>query len=131
MQHMIEKYFQQIIKFISKFPLTTLVEVNTVLGSEEKSHITATIKLDDGSELHLFEFVALEKNTVVVKKYRYHWQDSSHKLIRRWDNAKHHPNLDTFPHHIHVQEKENVQPHEKTDLKGILEKILDYVTRET
>lgn len=26
---------------------------------------------------------------------------TSGRLIKRWDNAPHHPELDTFPHHLH------------------------------
>ena len=52
---MIEKHLQQTISLITEFPLTTSTEAKTFLGSENKGHITAIIKLDDGSELHIFE----------------------------------------------------------------------------
>ncbi|MEA1925136.1 MAG: DUF6516 family protein [Candidatus Altiarchaeota archaeon] len=80
---MIEKYLQQTVSLISESLLTTSTEAKTFLGSEDKGHINAIIKLDDGSELHLFEYILLRKNTVVVEKYRYHWQNSSGNLIQR------------------------------------------------
>ena len=36
--------------------------------------------------------------------YSYHWQAIDGSLIRRWDNAPHHPNIETFPHHCHNSE---------------------------
>jgi len=66
-----------------------------------------------------------------VEKYRYHWQKTSGKLIQRWDNANHHPELDTHPHHTHIQEEEKVQPHKKTNLGEVLEEILRSQTKKT
>jgi hypothetical protein len=36
------------------------------------------------------------------RKYSYHWQNSNMKLIYRWDNAKHHTHIATFPFHKHT-----------------------------
>ncbi len=30
--------------------------------------------------------------------YSFHWQDEEGKLIARWDNAAHHPEIRTYPH---------------------------------
>jgi hypothetical protein len=32
---------------------------------------------------------------------RYSYQELTDKLLRRWDNATHFPNLPNFPHHHH------------------------------
>jgi len=40
-----------------------------------------------------------------VEKYRYHYQDSEGNLVKRWDNAKHHPEIKTFPDHLHIGNK--------------------------
>lgn len=34
--------------------------------------------------------------------YSFHWQDKEGTLIARWDNAPHHPEIGTYPHHIHT-----------------------------
>ena len=39
------------------------------------------------------------------RHYSFHWQDHQGKLILRWDNAPHHKDLKTFPHHRHNKEK--------------------------
>ena len=38
-------------------------------------------------------------------KYRYNYINSKNELIFRYDNAKHHTELKTFPHHKHLAEK--------------------------
>ena len=44
-----------------------------------------------------------------VEKYSFHWQDAVGNLLKRWDNAAHHPEVVTNPHHIHDGAEENVQ----------------------
>ena len=41
--------------------------------------------------------------TIERVKYRYQYQEfETNERIFRYDNAKHHPTLPTFPHHKHV-----------------------------
>ena len=51
--------------------------------------------------LHLAEFVSLQDKQVIHEKYRYHLQDADQRRIVRWDNAPHHPEIKSFPHHRH------------------------------
>lgn len=53
--------------------------------------------------------------------YKFHYQDKAGKLIFRYDNAPHYPNLSTFPAHKHSGEKvvEAVAP----DLSEVLAEI--------
>jgi hypothetical protein len=60
------------------------------------SYTRLKILFRDGSELHTREFV-----NDVERKYSFHWQSRDGELIIRWDNAPHHPELDTFPDHKH------------------------------
>ena len=34
---------------------------------------------------------------ITMEKYSFHWQNAEGKLIRRWDNAPHHPEISSFP----------------------------------
>lgn len=47
------------------------------------------------------EYFVLENDQIQTEDYRFHWMDQNKKLRRRWDNAPHHPEVATFPHHIH------------------------------
>lgn len=39
------------------------------------------------------------------RKYAFNWVDAAGKLLCRWDNAPHWPNMKTFPSHKHIQGK--------------------------
>ncbi|MDM8524341.1 DUF6516 family protein [Desulfococcaceae bacterium HSG8] len=68
------------------------------------------VYLADGSLLEMMERIAeFRTGGTDTTKYSFHWQDSDGKLIRRWDNAPHFPNISTHPFHIHTDEK-NVGP---------------------
>ncbi|MFH1562075.1 MAG: DUF6516 family protein [Nitrospirota bacterium] len=68
-------------------------------------------KLINGDLIEFSEYCRFY-NEMVVEEYTFHWQDSKGNLIRRWDNAKHHPELKNFPHHVHVDEETKVLPSE-------------------
>ena len=83
--------------------------------------LRAEIEIIDGSKLHVRETVF----DISKRKYAYHWQDKEGMLMIRWDNA---PDWDveTFPHHKHVGEKEGIEPsYERT-----LEQILAFVAEK-
>ena len=59
------------------------------------------------------------KYAPTLVKYKYHWQTKDGKLIKRWDNAPHHKELETYPDQVHVGK--SVYPHMKGNLKQVLE----------
>jgi len=80
-----------------------------------------------GSLLEIFELFQTVEGEVKVTKYSFHWQDMAGKLLKRWDNAAHHRELSTSPHHVHDGKEENVRPHESVSA----EEVLAFVTAET
>lgn len=79
----------------------------------------AKIKFIDSSVLFIREYISSTEHA-----YSYHWQDQKNNIIIRWDNAPHHKNLKTYPHHKHTP---NVEESYETNVKDIIkfiEKIL-------
>jgi len=70
------------------------------------------------------ERVRIEAGECVATKYRHHWQDKSGKIKKRWDNAPHHPELDSFPDHIHDGSEENVKSHSPINAMMVLRLVL-------
>ena len=64
------------------------------------------IQITDHSILFVREYV-----DETERIYAFHWQDENNELILRWDNAPHHQQIATFPHHKHTPEGvfENVE----------------------
>src|SRR5262249_12456525 len=56
------------------------------------------LTLTNDDLLELTERVEVQAGEIVVTKYRHHWQNRQGALIKRWDNAPHHPQVASFPH---------------------------------
>ena len=64
-------------------------------GSVEQFRAVAF--LVDGTRLHINEvWIGGE-----LIKYAYYHLSPANEVIRGWDNAPHHPEVETFPHHCH------------------------------
>lgn len=79
------------------------------------------LNLRDGGLLEIFELVHIIDGKVQIKKYSFHWQDAMGNLIKRWDNAAHHPEVETYPHHVH--NGSDVLPHKPVCAEVILTMI--------
>jgi hypothetical protein len=69
------------------------------------------LTLRDGGLLEMFERFRIVGGRVQVGKYSFHWQNATGQLLKRWDNVPHHPELSTYPYHMHEGTGENVQSH--------------------
>ncbi|MBI3798407.1 MAG: hypothetical protein HY268_15770 [Deltaproteobacteria bacterium] len=102
---MIEEYLRQIDELLSASPAVNDVEVirRTLRDTEWEQvlHYRYRVFLTDGSLVEMSERLVERRGIVTTTKYRYHWQDGKGQLIKRWDNAPHHPTIGTFPDHLH------------------------------
>ena len=87
------------------------------------------LTLRDGCLLEMFESFQVVEEKLQVAKYSFHWQAKDGKLKMRWDNARHPPELKTFPHHTHVGEDGNVKASTGIDIKGVL-RIMESEVKE-
>ncbi|MFQ5813483.1 MAG: DUF6516 family protein [Anaerolineae bacterium] len=83
--------------------------------------IEGRLRFYDDSLLEFAETV-IERGIVLVKTdYAYHYQRADGTLVFRYDNAPHHPEVLTFPDHIHIEGR--VEAAEPPDLSEVLRKI--------
>jgi hypothetical protein len=69
------------------------------------------LALRDGGLLEMFERFRVVEEGLEVAKHSFHRQDAGGQLRKRWDNAAHHPEVPTHPHHVHDGAEANVLPH--------------------
>jgi len=83
------------------------------------------IHLIRGELLEAFERVSENSKTKKLEttKYHFHWQDLNNQLIRRWDNAPHHPEIETFPDHMHFGPENTCRTGGSSSLPAVLEEI--------
>jgi hypothetical protein len=82
------------------------------------------LTLSNDDLLELTEYIEVRTGAIVVTKYRHHWQDQAGRLIKRWDNAPHHPHVSSFPHHLHDATEENVVEHPPVEALQILNLVM-------
>ncbi len=85
-----------------------------------RAYFTARLRFFDGSFLVVREELEVRSGVLHKVAYVYHYQ-ASDRLIFRYDNAPHHPEVSTFPHHKHVGER--VVPGEEPDFHRVLREI--------
>lgn len=61
----------------------------------------AKLILADGSNLRVSEVWLDGKLT----KYAYYWLDEQNQVMQGWDNAPHHPRVESHPHHSHQEQE--------------------------
>jgi len=83
--------------------------------------------LQDKSFVEMFEFFEIQSDLVKVIKYSFHWQKNNGQLIKRWDNAAHHPEIETYPHHLHDGAEDVVFAYQPVSFEEILQIISEQV----
>lgn len=81
------------------------------------------IMLRGGGWIEMFECFRIMEESVMVTKYSFHWQKATGELRIRWDNAPHHPEVHTHPHHVHDGSETNVMPHAPITVEKVLVSI--------
>lgn len=97
-------YLQQVREAIETFPGARVERYRAELLTASRANLRIRLRLPDDSFLEISEALVVQEGTLSWLSYRYHWQDASGRLILRYDNAPHHPETETFPHHKHVEE---------------------------
>lgn len=100
-----------------------LVENLEQLIYQEEEHVSclrAKLRLFDGSILWVREIYCDDQ----LDTYSYYWLRSDDSLIIGWDNAPHHPEIETFPHHRHQQGK--ILASEKNTLDDVLRVVQQF-----
>ncbi len=123
---MIAEYFIQVKRDLSEHAyLITSYSTLEKTYSSKKGFIQGEVIFEDESKLHFAEV----KDTTEERKikYRYHYMDKNDTMIFRYDNARHYPELATFPHHKHTIQ--NVIEAKELNLNEVLAEIEAIVMR--
>jgi len=98
---------------------------------QQSGTVDGALYFYDGSRLEFPETVTIERHRPVKLLYTYQYIRGGEALLR-YDNAPHHPDLPTFPHHKHVR-KERLSATEPTLSQVVSEvsALLSEGTKET
>lgn len=123
----VDDYFLSLSRFLSKSRSIVRVEPDDPFHrlTEAVGRVEARIHFYDGSFLEVGEMVRIDKGTPLNFHYRYHWQAPDGP---RWtyDDAPHHPGMDTFPFHKHLYQgsARTVESHPHIRLTEAIQEVL-------
>ena len=123
MNRTIARYFDEVEARLIASPavVTYRVSRREVTPGDGKMRVKAN--LSDGGMAELFEYVIESGGQLVVHKYSFHWQDARENLVRRWDNAPHHPEMIHAPYHLHHSDESVVPTDGAMDMFQVIEEI--------
>lgn len=101
----IEKFVEEIDKTSASSPIVLSSNIQKHFGPRNTVYLKGNLIFIDSSFLEIAIFAAKSRNTLVIAKYRLHYMNSNKEMIFRYDNASHHPEVSSFPHHKHIQNK--------------------------
>jgi Family of unknown function (DUF6516) len=121
-------YYRSLLQLLTT---TTVVTIHWIECDEQDSaYLKGSLDLVDGSKLFFAQYVRIEgpgRDQISREKYRYHWQAPTGETRYRWDNARHHAELATFPDHVHVGPDEEARESGPTDLWQIMGLIVQAI----
>ena len=93
--------------------------------ANQSSEFYARLRFSDDSMLEIVEKLATDPFLIRKRRYVYHYQAANNQLVFRYDNAPHHPEITTNPHHKHVGDQ--IIASTPPDLSDVLREIDDYL----
>jgi hypothetical protein len=87
---------------------------SSVLSSNTQKHFSPdgkTVYLKgrlvfvDSSILEIGMFITESHQALAIEKYRLHYMDTNGRMLFRYDNAPHHPEMSSHPNHKHIFDK--------------------------
>lgn len=106
-----QNYINKIKEILNTSKIIETVEIVKEKAIQDQGYFRAKITLKNGDFLEVAEFFKIENKQCISADYRYQWMNvNKEKLIKRWDNVKHFPDLANFPHHVHISDESIVKP---------------------
>jgi hypothetical protein len=111
-------YIDQVKSALDQSPVIAEWTLLSEMTLRDRGHIRVRLTLSNGDFVEASEFFLIRSTGIEQQRYRYQWMDPTKTQLRkRWDNAPHFPDVETFPHHVHIEREDNVLP---STMLGIL-----------
>lgn len=118
---LIDSYLDSVEEAFSNIESAYIERYEEEILTPERCNLRIRIRFSNGSLLEWNEAFISEKDHLRHLGYRYHFQDRNNKLIFRYDNTPHFPDLKTYPNHKH--KTGNVVTSERPSVWDVLEEI--------
>ena len=127
----IADYFAGLERTLRRNPqVSKLEEPFTCLASDDfNGLVRGRVFFWDGSYLDLYEVISTELGYPVRISYAYTYLKEGRRIFR-YDNAPHHPEIVTFPHHKHIGPQDRLTPADQPSLNSVLQEVAAWLTTQ-
>jgi len=126
----IHDYLEEAILLLTVSSVVARFQVVKKREIETDGYLRVRAELLDDGLLEISIYCQYVEDAAHLAGYRFHWQDKEGILIKRWDNAKHHPELKSFPDHVHLGDDKIAKESASINLREVLE-VLELEMRNT
>ncbi len=124
----IADYFSSIERVLKQYTSITSIEIIEILASDDFNGVLrCRVNFWDDSFLSIHETVSTELGYPVRIIYAYSYIRND-QCVLRYDNAPHHPEIITFPHHKHIGE-DKIAPTDQPSINQVLDEIEKYLIK--
>jgi len=116
---MIETNLRKIVNEYSEIIVS--IEKIEMVEEEQVAKFKAKLKLFDETILWIREIWIKRK----MVEYSYYWLQPDETVIIGWDNAPHHKEVSSYPHHKHIRNK--IESSQETNLRTVLNFIKSFL----
>ena len=97
----LEEYFANVFRLIQALAGVSVERYEEQLLSATRGNLRLRLRFADQALLEMSEAILCTAGTLQWLSYRYHYQELS-GFVLRYDNAPHHPEVETHPDHKHI-----------------------------
>ncbi len=117
-----QRFVDHIEKAIASSSIILSSNIQKQFGPDSETvYLKGNLLFIDSSSLEIALFAEKTGASVTIDKYRLHYMDKQGAMIFRYDNAPHHRELSSFPHHKHTPD--NVARSSMPSIKNVLNEI--------
>lgn len=107
------------------------VEMEIEELDEDEALLEATVRFSLSYRLEVDMMVSWLEGAPIRRAYSFHFMDSVDATIFRYDNARHHHNLEHFPRHKHIGEDKCVVDCPQPSVGQVGDEIAAHLSKES
>ena len=96
---------------------------------EDEAVLEATIRFPPAYRLEVDMTVSFLKDRPIQRAYSFHFMDGLNATVFRYDNARHHHDLEHFPHHKHDGSSGRIIGCAQPSVRQVRDEVAAYLER--
>ncbi len=103
LDQLLRHYLEEVEAAVRNLQSAYVEQYQEEILAANRANLRVRIRFHEDFLLEVNEALVAEARTIEHLGYRYHYQDAQNRLVFRYDNTPHFPDLESFPHHKHTQ----------------------------